>query len=330
MSISRNAFLAATAAAAVGSGLPAPGAAQEAPVPKRRLGRTNEMVSIVAMGGYHLAKPSLSEADGIRLIHAGIDRGITFLDNAWDYNAGESELRMGKALAQDGYRARAFLMTKVDGRDATAAQRQLDESLARLQTDHIDLWQFHENIRPNDAERFFAPGGGIEAALAARKAGKIRFVGFTGHKSAEYHLHMFEVAARHGFVFDTIQMPLNVMDAHYESFQRVIPVAQKTDTAILAMKTFGDAFIYDTHLVDPIDMLHYGMNLPVSAIVTGIDSPAILDQAVRAATTFRPLSRDQVAAILAKTASVAATGRTEMYKTTDHFDSTVHHPEYLG
>jgi aryl-alcohol dehydrogenase-like predicted oxidoreductase len=331
MAISRPRFLTAAGAAAAAAGLPTTAFAQDAPIPRRQLGRTGVMVSLVALGGAHIGQATLSDADAIALIHAAIDRGITFMDTSWDYSDGRSEMRMGRALAQGGYRDRAFLMTKVDGRDAKTATRQLDESLRRLRTNHVDLWQFHENIRPDDADRIFAPGGGIEAALAALRAGKVRFIGFTGHKDPRYHVHMFDVAAQHKFIFDTVQMPINVMDAHFRSFQTtVIPVAQITNTAILAMKTFGDHFILDAGLVDPVTMLHYSMNQPVSTVVTGIDSPHVLAQAVTAATTFRPLSRDEVEAILAKTASAASNGSTELYKTSDRFDATMHHPEYLG
>ncbi len=328
--LSRNRFMTAASAAAAATGLPL-SAFAAAPVPKRMLGRTGALVSIVAMGGYHLGKPKLEQADATRLIHAGVDRGINFLDNCWDYNNGVSEVRMGDALARGGYRDKVFLMTKVDGRTKAAAKQQLTDSLARLKTDHIDLWQFHENIRGDDADRIFAPGGAIEAALEARQAGKIRHVGFTGHKNPDYHVHMFEVAEQNGFTFDTVQMPLNVMDAHYESFERkVIPVAQRHGTAILAMKTFGDDFILKTGAVAPLDMLHYGMNLPVATVITGIDRLEILDQAILAATTFRPLSPDTVAALLAKTAQLAQNGATEKYKTTTHFDSTTKNPQWLG
>jgi aryl-alcohol dehydrogenase-like predicted oxidoreductase len=198
-------------------------------------------------------------------------------------------------------------------------------------TDRIDLLQFHENIRPDDADRIFGEGGAFEAVMEAKEAGKIRFIGFTGHKRPEYHLHMIDVATRHGFTFDTVQMPLNVMDAHFESFEKkVLPVARELDMGILAMKTFGDHHILDTKLVDPIDMLHYGMNLPTSVVITGIDKPEILDQALRAATTFQPLSEEKVAEILAKTAELARDGGTELYKTSHFFDSTVQNPSWLG
>jgi aryl-alcohol dehydrogenase-like predicted oxidoreductase len=300
-------------------------------VPKRRLGRTNEYVSAIGLGGFHIGQPSQPDGDVIDLIHTAIDRGITFLDNSWDYNAGMSELRMGRALSYGGYRDKVFLMTKIDGRTKAAAAEQIDQSLHRLLTDRIDLLQFHENIRPDDADRIFAAGGAFEAAMEAKEAGKIRFIGFTGHKRPEYHLHMIDVAKRHGFTFDTVQMPLNVMDAHFESFEKnVVPVAQELDMGILAMKTFGDHHILDTKLVDPIEMLHYGMNLPTSVVITGIDKPEILDQALRAATTFRPLSEEKVAEILAKTAELARAGTTELYKTSHFFDSTVQNPSWLG
>jgi aryl-alcohol dehydrogenase-like predicted oxidoreductase len=290
----------------------------QATIPKRRLGRTNEYVSI-------------PDADMIELMHAGIDRGITFLDNSWDYNSGTSELRMGRALSVGGYRDRVFLMTKLDGRTKAAFNDQLEQSLARLLTDRLDLVQFHENIRADDADRIFAAGGAFEAALAAREAGKVRYIGFTGHKHPDYHLHMIELAAKHGFTFDTVQMPLNVFDAHYNSFEKnVIPVAQKLDMGILAMKTFGDHNLLDTSLVDPIEMLHYGMNLPTSVVITGIDKPEILDQAIAAATSFTPLTPAQVDAILAKTAALARDGSYERYKTSRFFDSTFQNPSWLG
>jgi len=304
---------------------------QTSDVPRRRLGRTNELVSAIGMGGFHIGQPSQADGDVIALIHAAIDRGITFLDNSWDYNAGMSELRMGRALSYGGYRDKVFLMTKIDGRTKTAAREQIETSLNRLLTDRLDLLQFHENIRPDDADRIFAEGGAFEAAIEAKRAGKVRFIGFTGHKNPDYHLHMIDVAGKHDFVFDTVQMPLNVMDAHFMSFEKkVIPVAQKLDMGILAMKTFGDHHILDTKAVDPIDMLHYGMNLPTSVVITGIDKPEILDQALRAAATFRPFEPERLAALLAKTAELAKDGKTELYKTSHFFDSTVQNPAWLG
>jgi aryl-alcohol dehydrogenase-like predicted oxidoreductase len=300
-------------------------------IPKRRLGRTNEQVSCIGLGGFHLGQPNLADGDIIKLIHAAIDRGITFLDNSWDYNNGMSEIRVGRALSVAGYRERAFVMTKIDGRTKAEAQKQIDQSLSRLLTDRIDLLQFHELIRMDDPDRIFAQGGAYEAALEARAAGKIRYVGFTGHKSPDIHLHMLDLAKQHGVTFGTVQMPLNVMDAHFNSFEKnVVPVARELDMGILAMKTFGDHYILQSGLLDPIDMLHYGLNLPTSVVITGIDSPQILDQAVKAAESFEPLSETRVRAMLEKTAPVAAGGSTELYKTTHYFDSTAQNPQWLG
>ncbi len=239
----------------------------------RELGTTGERVSVIGMGGYHLGKQS-DAAESIRLIHSGVDRGITFLDNCWDYNDGISEVRMGQAL-RDGYRQKVFLMTKMDGRTAVEYNKQLEQSLGRLQTDTIDLVQFHEVIRMEDPDRIFAPGGAIEAAVAARQAGKIRYIGFTGHKDPAVHLRMLETAQKHSFHFDTVQMPINVMDAHFRSFTKdVMPVALKQGIGILAMKTFGDHFILTSNTVQPMEALHYGLTQPVSVVITGIDNPA--------------------------------------------------------
>jgi aryl-alcohol dehydrogenase-like predicted oxidoreductase len=210
-------------------------------IPYRTLGRTGERVSAIGLGGYHLGKPYLEESESIRIIRTAIDRGVTFLDNSWDYYDGQSELRMGKAL-RDGYRQRAFLMTKIDGRDRVTAARQIDESLRRLQTDRVDLLQHHEVIRLDDADRIFATGGAMEAVLEGKHAGKVRYFGFTGHKSPEIHLKTLATAASHRFHFDTVQMPLNVMDAHYQSFEKkVLPVLLKRKIGVLGMKPMGDA-----------------------------------------------------------------------------------------
>jgi predicted aldo/keto reductase-like oxidoreductase len=295
----------------------------------RELGRTGERVSAIGMGGFHIGKQQDPD-ESIRLLRAAIDRGITFLDNCWDYNGGISEVRMGQAL-RDGYRQKVFLMTKIDGRDKTTAARQIEQSLGRLQTDVIDLLQFHEVIRLDDPDVIFAPGGAIEAVQEARQAGKIRYIGFTGHKDPSVHLRMFETADRHGFHFDTVQMPINVMDAHFRSFlNEVAPVAQRHGTAILAMKTFGDPYILQSKTVTPIEALHFGLNSPASVVITGIDSPAILDQAFEAVQSFKPLDQQQVAAILLKTKEAAMTGKFELFKTSSHYDGTIKNPSWLG
>jgi uncharacterized protein len=298
----------------------------------RTLGRTGEKVSVIGMGGAHLGKKPLDEAAAVKLIHAGLDRGINFLDNCWDYNGGNSEKWMGTALAQGGYRNKAFLMTKLDGRTRKAASSQLDESLKRLKTDRIDLVQLHEIIRFEDPDRIFADDGALAALLDAKKAGKLRFIGFTGHKDPHIHLYMLEVARKHGFSFDTVQMPLNVMDAHFRSFAHmVVPEAVKQNLGILAMKTMADGAILKSGApVSPVECLHYAMNLPTSVVITGIDSATILGQAIEAARTFKPMSTAEVDAVLAKTKSYAGDGKFEFFKTSSHFDSTAKHPDWLG
>jgi aryl-alcohol dehydrogenase-like predicted oxidoreductase len=295
----------------------------------RRLGRTGEWVSLIGLGGYHIGKQE-DENESIKLIRSAIDRGVSFMDNCWDYNGGESEVRMGKAL-RDGYREKVFLMTKVDGRNKETASQQIDESLRRLQTDHIDLLQHHEVIRLDDPDRIFADGGAQEAFLRARKAGKIRYIGFTGHKDPVVHLRMLQIASARGFHFDSVQMPLNVMDAHFRSFQhQVVPILLKERVAILGMKTFGDHFILDSKTVTPIEALHYSMSLPTSVVITGIDTPEILDQALEAVRTYRRLNATQIGELLTRTSTTAATGRFELYKTSTHFDGTIKNPVWLG
>ncbi len=299
-------------------------------IPYRVLGHTGERLSLIGIGGHHIGRSAVPEKIGIQIIRTALDNGVNFLDNAWDYNDGASEIRMGKAL-RDGYRQKAFLMTKIDGRTKQAAAQQIDESLRRLQTDRIDLLQIHEIIRMDDPERVFAPGGCMEALLAARKAGKIRYIGFTGHKSPQIHLHMLNVAFKHEFTFDAVQMPLNVMDAHFDSFQKlVLPVLEKHNIGALGMKPMGDAIILQSNTATPVECLRYAMNLKVTTVITGCDSIKILDQALNTARSFRPLSQTQVAAILAKTATVAFNGRYEKYKTTHNFDGTYQNPSWLG
>jgi uncharacterized protein len=297
--------------------------------PSRVLGRSGEKVSLIGLGGYHIGMGS-DEQESIRIIRTALDNGVNFLDNCWDYNAGVSEERMGKAL-RDGYRQKAFLMTKIDGQTKQAAAQQLDESLRRLQTDHIDLLQFHEVIRESDPTRIFGEGGSMETALAARKQGKIRYIGFTGHKSPDVHLKMLETAFAHQFTFDAVQMPLNVMDAHYDSFEKkVLPVLVKHEIGVLGMKPMGDSIILRSKTASAIECLHYAMNLPTSVVITGCESLPILQQALDAARSFKPMGKDEVSQLLGRTASAAGKGEYELYKTTHNFDGTYQHPQWLG
>ena len=305
-------------------------------LPYRVLGHTGEKVSLIGLGGYHIGMGS-DEQESIRIIRTALDNGVNFLDNGvnfldncWDYNGGASEVRMGKAL-RDGYRQKAFLMTKIDGQTQQAATQQLEESLRRLQTDRIDLLQFHEVIRESDPARIFGEGGSMEAVLAARKQGKIRYIGFTGHKGPDIHLRMLETAFAHQFTFDAVQMPLNVMDAHYDSFEKkVLPVLLKHNIGVLGMKPMGDSIILRSKTASPVECLHYAMNLPTSVVITGCESLPILQQAPDAARSFKPMSKEEVAQLLARTASAAGKGEYELYKTTHNFDGTYQHPQWLG
>jgi predicted aldo/keto reductase-like oxidoreductase len=295
----------------------------------RTLGKTGERVSAIGLGGFHIGKQK-EEADSIRLIRAAIDRGITFMDNCWDYNEGASEIRMGKAL-KDGYRGKVFLMSKIDGRDKNTAAKQIDESLLRLQTDRIDLMQFHEVIRLEDPDRIFAEGGAFDAMIEAKKAGKVRYIGFTGHKDPFVHLRMLDAATERNFVFDAVQLPLNVMDAHFRSFEKqVLPRLVQNKIGVLGMKSMGDPFILNSKTVSAIECLHYSLNLPTSVVITGIDKMEILDQAFQAARTFKPMSQLEVNALLARTGEVARRGKFELYKTANHFDGTAKNPAWLG
>jgi predicted aldo/keto reductase-like oxidoreductase len=296
----------------------------------RKLGCISEQVSAIGMGGFHIAQHGLTEDESIRLVRTAVDGGITFMDNSWDYNEGQSEIRMGKAL-KGGYRQKVFLMTKIDGRTKEVAARQIETCLERLQTDHIDLMQHHEIIRFDDPDRIFAEGGAMKAVLEAKQAGKIRYIGFTGHKDPHIHLYMLKVAARHGFHFDTVQMPLNVMDAHFRSFaQTVLPELVKQEIGVLGMKSMGDGVILKSKTASPIECLHYALSLPTSVVITGIEKQEILDQAFEAVRTFQPMNREQIAQLLAKTKEVAMAGKYELFKTSSHFDSTAKHPDWLG
>ncbi len=296
----------------------------------RVLGSTKEQVSAIGLGGWHIGLKHVDEQLAIRIVRTAIDGGITFMDNSWDYNGGVSEIRMGKAL-RDRYRDKVFLMTKIDGRSKKAAAKQLDESLQRLQVDCIDLVQHHEIIRYEDPHRVFDPEGANAALIEAREAGKLRYIGFTGHKDPHVHLHMLEVAASHNFKFDTVQMPLNVMDAHYRSFEKmVLPELVKQNIGVLGMKSLANGILLRSNTVEPMECLHYALNLPISVVITGIDSMEILEQALTAVRTFQPMNEQQVRSLLAKTAKAASRGEFEPFKTSSIFDSTAQNPDWLG
>ena len=283
-------------------------------IPYRVLGHTGEKVSLLGIGGYHIGQPFVSESTALQIVRTALDSGVNFLDNCWDYHNGRSEERMGKAL-RDGYRDKAFLMTKVDGRTAKSASEQLNQSLQRLQTGHLDLIQMHQLRQMDEPDQVFAPGGAMEALLQAKKTGKVRYIGFTGHTNPKIHLHMLELADQHGFVFDSVQMPLNVMDAHFNSFGRgVLPVLAKKNIGILGMKTMGDKSILKSKTVTPVECLKFSMNLPLSVCIMGCDSMGILQQALDVVRDFKPLTHEEVTAILAKTEAAAINGEYKPYK----------------
>ena len=295
----------------------------------RQLGATGVEVSCVGLGGFHLGKPE-SDDEAVKIVRTAIDGGINFLDNCWDYNSGLSELRAGKAL-QDGYRRKVFLMTKIDGRTKAEAARQIDQSLLRMRTDVIDLVQHHEMIRLEDADRVFGEGGAQEAVEAAKKAGKLRFVGFTGHKDPLVHLRTLLVAREHGFHFDAVQMPLNVMDAHFRSFARgVLPVLVQENIGVLGMKALADGSILKAGVATAAECLRYALTLPTSVVITGCETLERVTQALTAARDFKPYTVAEVDALLARSAKAAAKGEYEKFKTGVQFDSTAKHPEWLG
>ncbi|MCA1828168.1 MAG: aldo/keto reductase [Myxococcales bacterium] len=295
----------------------------------RELGKTGVRVSILGLGGYHLGLPK-DEKESVRIVRTALDHGMNFLDNCWDYNEGKSEERMGKAL-RDGYRAKAFVMTKLDGRTAQSARQQLEQSLKRLQTDVIDLVQIHEVIRDDDPDRCITSGGCIEALLEAKKAGKLRFIGFTGHKDPRIHRKMIETARDHGVHFDTVQMPVNVLDAHYRSFEKeIIPLAVKEGIAVLGMKSMGAGLILESGAASALECLRYAMSVPgVSVTITGCDSIGVLEQALWLGTTFKPMPDDERKKLLAKTARQAKDGKWEQFKTTGQFDGTEQNKRWL-
>jgi predicted aldo/keto reductase-like oxidoreductase len=286
-------------------------------IPRRRFGRHAEEVSALALGGYHIGSVK-TEREATRIVHEAIDAGLTFMDNAWDYHEGTSETRMGKALK--GRRDRAFVMTKVctHGRDGRLALRQLDQSLRRLQTDYLDLWQIHECVYYNEPEKHFAPGGVVEALEKAKAAGKVRYVGFTGHKDPDLLLRMLS----YGFPFDSCQLPLNGFDASFRSFERlVLPELVARGIAPIGMKSLGgDGVAVKKRAVAVDAALRYAMSLPVATTVSGIDSLRILRQNLRIAAGFKPMSEAELDAHRKRLAPAAADGRFELYKTTAAFD----------
>ena len=299
-------------------------------IPRRPLGSTGEQVSAIGIGGWHLCAQGVTEELAIRIIRSAVDAGVNFMDNCWDYHDGESEKRMGKAL-RDGYRERVFLMTKIDGRSKKEAARQLDECLRRLDVDTIDLVQHHEIIRYEDPHRVFDEAGAHAALVEAQQAGKLRYIGFTGHKDPAIHLYMLDVAREHGVTFDAVQMPLNVMDAHYRSFEKqVLPRLVDDGIGVLGMKPLASGQVMRSNTVTAIEALHYVLNLPTAVVITGCESMQDLEQALAAARTFRPLSGSAVASMLAQTATAAARGEFEMFKTTSVHDGTAENPDWLG
>ena len=298
----------------------------------RPFGRSGEKISAIGMGGFHLGKSAVTDAEATRLIHAAIDRGINFMDNCWDYNKGRSELRMGEALGQGGYRDRAFVMSKMDGRTKKEAADQIDTSLKRLRTDRIDLIQHHEILRFDDPDRVFAEGGAMEAFTEAKQAGKLRYIGFTGHKDPRIHLQMLAVAEERGFRFDAVQMPLNVMDAHFRSFAHlVLPYLVAHGIAPLGMKAFADSVLLKSKApIQPLEYLHYALNLPTAVVITGMESQRDLDQAFEAVRTFKPMDKAGVAELLERSRPYALEGKFELFKTSSLFDGTAKNAEWLG
>ena len=286
-------------------------------IPTRPFGRSGESVSILGLGGYHLGK-ARTVTEAVRIVHEAIDAGVTFLDNAWEYHDGESEQRMGRAIADR--RGEVFLMTKVctHGRDAKVAMRQLEQSLRRLRTDHLDLWQIHEVIFDDEPAKYFAPGGAVEALDRARQQGKVRFVGFTGHKDPDLHLQMLA----HDYPWDACQLPLNCFDATFRSFeQRVLPELNRRGIAAIGMKSLGgDARAVKAKAVTPQEAIRYALSLPIATLVSGIDTMRILRQNLAIAQGFRPMTARQRQALLRRVASTARDGRFELYKISAAFD----------
>ena len=299
----------------LGRGLAAAGGGD---IPTRPLGNTGVNVSILGLGGYHIGRIK-DDNRSIRLIREAIDRGVTFLDNAWEYHNGRSEELVGKAL-EGGYREKAFVMTKHHGRDKKTAMEHLEDNLRRLRTDVIDLWQFHEVVYDKDPEMIFAAGGGIEAADLAKKQGKVRFVGFTGHRSPVIHLKMLA----YGYRWDAVQMPMNVFDAHYESFEKnVLPILVRRKIGVIAMKSLASGYVLRAKAATPREAMRYVWSQPVSTVVSGIDSEELLAANVESAAAFEPMSELEQGTLLEKTKEAALTGEFEPFKTAPNFDGPI-------
>ncbi len=297
-------------------------------MPMRELGSTGVLVSAVGLGGFHLGLVK-EASEATRIVHRALDNGVTFFDCAWDYHDGESERRLGTALK--GKRDGAFVMTKLDGQTSAAAKKQLDESLSRLQVDHVDLLQMHEVIRAEDPIHLFREGGAIEAYLAAKKAGKIRFIGFTGHKDPSIHLAMLDAAAQHAFTFDAVQMPLNVLDHHFKSFERaVLPRLKAQRIGVLGMKPMAAGKALKPGVVTATECLRYAMSLGADVTITGCDSMGILEQALSVALSFEPMPASEREQLVLRTIESAKDGAFEEFKTKHTHDSTIKHPEWLG
>ena len=314
---------------------PAPGAPKEGTfkipagtMPRRRLGKTGIDVSLMGLGGFHIGIPK-EDREAVRLVHTAMDHGVTFFDNCWDYNEGKSELRLGEALS-GGRREKVFVMTKLDGRTKESALGQLEQSLKRMRTEMVDLVQIHEVIRMTDPERVFGPGGAMEALVQAKKAGKLRFIGFTGHKDPEIHLHMLAVARAHGFRFDTVQMPINAFDPHYQSFEkRVLPELVKNEIGALGMKPLGSGLFMKTNIASAPELLRYAMSRPVSVTITGCDTMGVLEQALATFIGGTAMRAPEAEKLVERTASVAKDGTHEKFKTSTMFDGTTAHPKWL-
>ncbi len=327
---SRREFIQAGALGLATAALATPGAAaaqatNSAGIPLRPLGRTGENVTMICLGGYH-SSVHQDENDSIHLIQRAIDLGITFLDNAWDYHNGGAEERMGKALAQGGRRDKVFLMTKCCGRTAKDAQSNLEDSLRRLRTDHLDLWQFHEIVYDNDPDWIFDQGGAIEFAVKAKEQGKIRFLGFTGHKDPSIHLKMLEKP----YPWATVQMPLNVMDSQFRSFQhKVLPVLNERGIGPIGMKSLGGTGkIISEGVITIEEALRYVFSLPIATLVSGIDSDKVLDQNLKIVRDFKPLTADERTAVENKVRSCAGDGRFELFKSSKVFDGPYHRKQH--